>query len=89
MADKGFDVSDLLESKGVLLNIPPFLKGKCQLTSFEVMKTRIIANRRINVNARAKKNKIIANTLSKNLWPLANKIVYVCFALVNFYRPLK
>lgn len=92
MADKGFDISDLLESKGVLVNIPPFLKGKCQFSSYEVMKTRIIANKRIlieNVNARAKKNKIISTTLAKNLWPLANKIIYVCFALVNFYRPLK
>lgn len=64
MADKGFDVSDLLEEKAVVLNIPPFLKGKEQLSDFEVMKTRIIANIRIligNVNFRAKKNKTINN----------------------------
>lgn len=92
LADKGFDVSDLLEAKGVLLNIPPFLRGKCQLTSYEVLKTRMIANRRIlieNVNARAKKNKIISTTMPNSLWPLANKIIYICFALVNFYKPLK
>lgn len=61
MADKGFDISDLLESKGILLNIPPFLKGNKQLSDFAVMKTRVIANKRIlieNVNCRAKKNKI-------------------------------
>lgn len=92
MADKGFDISDLLESKGVLLNIPPFLKGKSQLSDFEVMQTRIIANRRIlieNVNCRAKKNTILTSPLQKCLWPYANKIIYVCFALVNFYKPLK
>ncbi|KAJ6649345.1 hypothetical protein Bhyg_04579, partial [Pseudolycoriella hygida] len=53
LADKGFDVSDLFESKKVLVNIPPFLKNKVQLSSFQVMKTRVIANRRIlieNVN---------------------------------------
>lgn len=58
LADKGFDVSDLLDSKGVVINIPPFLKGKEQLSLFDVMKTRIIANRRIlieNINCRAKK----------------------------------
>lgn len=47
LADKGFDVSDLLEEKGVVINIPPFLRGKEQLNDFEVMKTRIIPNRRI------------------------------------------
>ena len=26
MADKGFDVEDLLKEKGVVLNIPPFLQ---------------------------------------------------------------
>lgn len=92
LADKGFDISDLLEGRGVTLNIPPFLRGNEQLSEFEVMKTRIIANRRIlieNVNCRAKKNKIIATTMQKCLWPYANKIIYVCFGLVNFYKPLK
>lgn len=55
LADRGFDISDLLETKGVLVNIPPFLRGKEQLSNFEVMKTRILANRRIlieNINCR-------------------------------------
>lgn len=92
MADKGFDVSDLLESKGVLLNIPPFLKDKKQLSESDVMKTRTIANRRIlieNVNGRAKKNKILTGPMQKSTWPYANKVIYICFALVNFYKPLK
>lgn len=60
LADRGFDISDLVENKGVTLNIPPFLKGRKQFSHYEVMKTRIIANRRIlieNVNGRAKKIK--------------------------------
>lgn len=85
MADKGFDISDLLESKGVLLNIPPFLEDKKQLGDSDVMKTRIIEN----VNSRAKKNKILTTTIQKSLWPYANKIIYVCLALVNFYKPLE
>lgn len=91
MADRGFDISDLLESKGVLVNIPPFLRGKQQLSNYEIMKTRIIANKRIlieNVNYRAKKNKILVSPLQNHIWPYADKIVYVCFALVNFYKPL-
>lgn len=70
LADKGFDVSDLLEAKGILLNIPPFLKGKEQLSEYEVMKTRIIANRRIlieNVNCRAKKKQNFSNRNAKML----------------------
>lgn len=88
MADKDFDISDLLETKGVLFNIPPVL----QLTDLDVMTTRIIANRIIlieNVNGRAKQNKILTTTMQKDLWPYANKVIYVCFALVNFYKPLK
>lgn len=91
MADKGFDVSDLLEAKGVLINIPPFLKDKQQLSDFDVMETRIIANKRIwieNVNCRAKKNRILTTPMQKCMWPYANKIIYICFALVNFYKPL-
>lgn len=92
LADRGFDISDLVEGKGVILNIPPFLKGKKQLSHYEVMKTRIIANRRIlieNVNARAKKNKILVDPMPHCLWPLANKIVYICFSLINLYKPIK
>lgn len=58
LAGKGFDISDLLEEKGVLLNILPFLRGKQQLISFEDIKTGVIANRRIlieNVKCDAKK----------------------------------
>lgn len=91
MADNGFNITDLLEAKG-MLNIPPLLRGKEQLSEFEVMKTRIIANRRKvieNVNCRAAKNKILVTPMQKCLWPYADQIIYVSFALVNFYKPLK
>lgn len=91
LADRGFEISNLLESKGVAINIPPLLKGKEQLSDFEVMKTRIIANKRIlieNINCRAKKNKILITPIQRTLWPYANKIIYICFALVNFYKPI-
>lgn len=66
LTDKGFDVSDLLESKRAIINVPPYLRGKEQLTNFEVMKTRIVANRRIlikNINCRAKKNKNVVTPI--------------------------
>uniref|UniRef100_A0A6P7GDH0 Uncharacterized protein LOC114336093 n=1 Tax=Diabrotica virgifera virgifera TaxID=50390 RepID=A0A6P7GDH0_DIAVI len=43
LADRGFDISDLLEEKGVHLNIPPFKKG-AQLSEEDIIKTRAIAN---------------------------------------------
>ena len=48
LADRGFNISDLLETKGVALNIPPF-KSAPQFEINEIMETRIIANRRIHV----------------------------------------
>ena len=48
MADRGFDIEDLI-LRGVRLNIPPYLKGKTQLSEKEVMVTRRIASLRIHV----------------------------------------
>ncbi|KAH9364379.1 hypothetical protein HPB48_016256 [Haemaphysalis longicornis] len=48
MADKGFKIKDLLEKKGVGLNLPPFL-NKEQFTEAEVRETADIASLRIHV----------------------------------------
>lgn len=85
LADRGFDISDLLEEKGVRLNIPPFKKGP-QLTEEEILKTRVIANRRIvveNVIGLAKKHKILRDRIPVTLWPCINEIVYNCFMICN------
>ena len=39
MADRGFDMQDDLTPLGVKLNMPPFLKGKSQLTPQEMVET--------------------------------------------------
>ena len=49
MADRGFEIQDDLTLQGVKLNIPPFLKGKSQLTESELVETRRIASIRIHV----------------------------------------
>jgi hypothetical protein len=49
MADRGFDIHSTLSSRGITLNIPPFLGSRQQLTSQEVLKTRHIASLRIHV----------------------------------------
>ncbi|XP_065067591.1 uncharacterized protein LOC135693131 [Rhopilema esculentum] len=49
MADKGFDVEDLLKEKGVVLNIPPFLQKQTQFKPVDVQETKTIAKLRIHV----------------------------------------
>ena len=40
MADRGFDIEEDLVLLGVKLNIPPFLRGKLQLSEKELIATR-------------------------------------------------
>ena len=47
MADKGFDIKDLLFKYGVRLNIPPFKKGETQMTPEDLMTTKKIAGVRM------------------------------------------
>ena len=42
MADRGFDIEEDLALLGVRLNIPPFLRGKEQLSAQELVETRRI-----------------------------------------------
>ena len=49
MADRGFTIKDILKALGINLNIPPFLKGRKQLSSTDVEAGRKIASLRIHV----------------------------------------
>ena len=49
MADKGFQIQDLLAPLGVCLNIPPFLNSKVQMPVHDVLLTRKIAHLCIHV----------------------------------------
>lgn len=91
LADRGFVISDLLEDKNVLLNLPPFLRNKTQFSEDEVRKTRRIASRRItveNVIGQAKKAKILTDRCKSHLWPIMNKIHYNCFSIANIRNPV-
>ena len=86
MADRGFDIEDILPS-GVSLNIPPFKGTRSQLTSKEVEKTACIASVRIHVEraiGRIKNYHILDGVLSLSLHPLADQIFTVCSLLTNF-----
>ena len=49
MADRGFLISDDLESIGVSLNIPAVLNSRDQLTKAEIKESQAIASVRIHV----------------------------------------
>lgn len=49
MADRSFDIGDILSSKGITINFPPFLGGEKQLSGRKVEHTRRIAALRIHV----------------------------------------
>ena len=91
MADRGFEIQDLLVSKKASLNISPFMRCKDQLDPDEEDETRQIASVRIHVERAIERIKnfnilrqIIPNTMAEDI----NKIWKVCAILTNFKGPL-
>ena len=99
LADRGFDIVDDLAMVGASLAIPPFTKGKPQLSQREVEFSRQLSNVRIHVEraiGRMKCYKILqANLLISPIkrdhdtdFATIDKIVFVCAALCNLHPPL-
>lgn len=91
MADRGFTIKDLLDKKGVSLNIPPFMDGRQQLPSSDVQLGRSIASFRIHVEraiGRIKRFAILQGTFPLSMARLANQIVCICAWLTNFHPVL-
>lgn len=90
LADKGFEQTDVLSAKGVVLNRPPTKKGP-QLTETDVAKTRAIATRRIEVErviGYAKTYKILSQKIKHSLFPYMNMIIKILFKLTNIRPPI-
>ena len=86
MADRGFDISDILPA-GVTLSIPPFKGSRPQLTAQEVEDTARIAAVRIHVEraiGRVKNYHILDGVMPLSLQPLLNKFFSVWCLLTNF-----
>ena len=49
MADRGSNIQEMLASKGVKVNVPPFMNQSGQFTEQEILATRRIATLRIHV----------------------------------------
>ena len=104
MADRGFTVSESFGLKQAELVIPAFTKGKAQLDTVDVEKTRGIASVRIHVERviglLRNKYKILEGTLTTDFLrgsvngppdskvPIIDRILRVCSALVNLCPPI-
>jgi hypothetical protein len=90
MADRGFDIKELLLSKQARLRIPAFTSGSAQMPANDVTSSRRIASLRIHVEraiGRMKRYRIL-NFFPLTLQPMADDIVKVCAFLCNFWPPL-
>ena len=99
MADRGFDISEDLALRGTTLCIPPFTKGKSQLSQREVEMSRALSSLRIHVEraiGRIKHYKILQHTFPISLlksthdteFATIDKVLIVCAALSNLQPPL-
>jgi len=86
MADKGFQIQDLLAPLGVRLNVPPFLNFKVQMPAADVVLTRKIAHLCIHVEraiGRVKDFRMLQHTLPATMWDSINEVIYVYCMLTN------
>ena len=91
MADKGFNISDLLVSKGSKLVIPPFLKDKGHFTKRNCRNTSNIAKARIHVEhtiARIEDFCILQGAIPLSIKDLLDDIFVICAAITNLTAPL-
>ena len=91
MADKGFDIEELIKPIGVQLNIPAFLGDKSQLDVNEVNESQKIARVRIHVERaieRIKRYRQLKNIIPLSLHGSINQLWTVACLLCNFMLPL-
>lgn len=90
MADKGFQIADILPL-GVKLNIPPFLGANTQMSAEDVVQTQQIAGLRIHVEKAINKIKnflIWKGEIPLCLFSVVNQMWSVCAFLFNTQDPL-
>ena len=92
MADRGFEVQDLLVPLNLLLNAPPFKGSKKSLSEEEVRKTQKIARLRIHIERSIGQVKgrfhIFDTVIPLVLSGSVNQMWSVCCILPNFLGPI-
>ena len=91
MADKGFDIEDLLSSKQVSLNLPPFLQIQTQFSAKDVLQTKTIAKVRIHVERairRIKEFHLFDSDISLSILGSVSQLYTVACLLSNFQGAL-
>ena len=91
MADKGFNITDLLTLKHAHLVIPPGRRGAFQMDKKDVLITKDIANRRIHVEqviGRIKTFAMLRNEIPINLLHVLDDVFIICCALCNLMPPI-
>lgn len=91
MADKGFDIEDLLHAKRVSLIIPPFLESQGQFSAQDVQKTKTIARLRIHVERairRVKEYHVFWLGCTIIYFRLSKPIIHCSLPPYQFPRPL-
>ena len=76
---------------GANLNLPPFLRGKSQLSADKVKEGHSITSLRIHVECaigRIKHFQILTGTIRLKMARILDQIVTVCAYLSNFHPPL-
>ena len=90
LADRGFTIQDILETKKAFMNIWPFLKDRKCLTSSDEIKTKVIAKQRIYVQhaiGRLTKGRLLQHVFPLSMRGMISEIVFVCGCSTLFQKP--
>ena len=91
MADRGFDIEDLLKSTQVSLKLPPFLQSQTQFSAQDVLQTKTIAKVRIHMEPairRIKEFHLFDSDISFSILGSVNQEYTVACLLTNFQGAL-
>ena len=91
MADKGFNISDLLVLKHAEIVIPPGRRGAFQMPAKDVIKTKQIANRRIRVEQvirRIKSFNMLKYEVPISLLHILDEVFIISCAICNLMSPI-
>lgn len=91
MADKGFDIENELNTIGLQLNIPPFLKNKVGFEEDDVIRTQTIASHRIHVEraiCKIRRFRIFSSIIPVTMLGCINQVWTVACLLSNFQNPV-